>query len=146
MKKHKFLFLLILVGLLAMPAFAQETDIFGYYFIVKPTKPFVDISEIHLAGNYGAEQNPPMHGLIRLKNKNAKDFQLNKPTMDGKNITFTTKAVSGVSYQFTGTFTKLDNFPTNPPEGVVLQGTLTKMKGKTKLAQAKVNFTYSPGD
>ncbi len=146
MKKHKFLFLVALLGLLAIPTFAQETDIFGYYSIEKPTKDFADISEIHLAGSFGEEQKPPIYGLIRLKRKSAKDFQLNKPTMNGKNITFTSKAVGGISYSFTGTFTKLGNFPVNQPIGVVLQGTLTKLKGKTKLAEAKVKFTYDPGD
>lgn len=147
MKKTKLLFLItLLLVLSAVPAFAQKTDIFGYYFIEKPSKAFADISEINLAGDEGLNDKPVFYGLIRMTRKAAKDFILNKPEMDGKNITFTTKAVAGVNYQFSGAFTKLDDFPANPPEGVILQGTLTKLKGKTKLAEAKVKFTYSPGD
>jgi len=150
MKIYRFALFIMILGLFSVPTFAQDTenntDFFGYYFIEKAPKGFSDISEIHLAGDYGESQTPPFYGLIRMKKKAAKDFQLNKPTINGKNISFTTKAVAGVSYQFSGTFTKLDNFPTNPPDGVVLKGTLTKMKGKTKLAASKVNFTYSPGD
>jgi hypothetical protein len=137
---------MMLFGLLAMPVFAQETDIYGYYFIEKPTKDFADISEIHFFAGDGTAENPPAYGLIRLKNKKAKDFVINKRMMDEKNISFTTNSVGGISYQFTGAFTKLGNFPSYPPEGVVLQGTLTKFKGKAKLAAAKVKFTYSPGD
>jgi hypothetical protein len=131
----------------AIPTFAQKTDIFGYYFIEKATKDFKDISEIHLAGDYGAKQKPPFYGLIRLTSKKAKDFKLNKPTMNGKSISFTTKSVNGVSYSFSGKFVRLGNFPEERPEGkVLLKGTLTKMKGKTKLASGKFSFSYSAGD
>ena len=133
----------------AVTAFAQNstTDIFGYYFIEKAPKAFADISEIHLAGNYGAEQKPPFYGLIRLKAKRAKDFQLLKPTLDGKNLTFSTTAVNGISYTFTGTFTKLGDFPNERPEGeILLKGTLTKLKGKAILAKANLSFSYSAGD
>lgn len=122
-----------------------ENDIFGYYTIQRPVPVgFTDISEIHLAGDYGAQQSPPVHGLIRLKSKTAKDFAINKPTLSGKNITFTTKAVGGVSYQFTGTFVK---FPNNTQqEGTVLRGVLRKYRGKTKIAEANVKFSYEAGD
>ena len=125
----------------------QKADIFGYYFIEKPTKDFADISEIHLAGDYGAQQKPPFYGLIRLKKKAAKDFPLLKPDLSGKNISFTTKEVGGISYQFSGSFTKLEDFPTTRPEGeILLKGKLTKFKGKTQLAEADVKFSYSAGD
>ena len=149
MKIFKLFILLFVFGVFALPSFAQnaKTDIFGYYFIEKSPKAFADISEIHLAGSYGAEQKPPMHGLIRMKSKKAKDFQLLKPNLDGMNLTFSTKAVSGISYSFSGTFTRLGNFPEEQPEGkVLLKGTLIKLKGKMKLAEANVSFTYSAGD
>lgn len=147
MKNLFALFALILFfgGLVNVSA-QTNADIFGYYFIEKAPRAFADISEIHLAGNYGAEQKPPFHGLIRLKSKAAKDFHLNKPMLEGKNLTFTTKAVNGISYHFTGVFAKLDNFPENPPQGMILQGKLTKLKGKTKLSVADVKFRYEPGD
>ncbi len=149
MKLFKLSFLTFICLAFVVTTFAQtdKTDIFGYYFIQNATKDFKDISEIHLAGEYGEMQNPPEYGLIRMKSKNAKDYKLNKPTLDGKTITFTTKAVNGVSYSFSGTFTRIGNFPEERPEGkVLLKGTLVKLKGKAKIATAKVSFTYSAGD
>jgi hypothetical protein len=136
----------LLIGFASTAARAQtKTDIFGYYELQgKIPAAFADIREIHLAGDYGAQQKPPVHGLIRLKKKSAKDFAINKPTRSGKNISFTTKAVGGISYQFTGTFVK---FPNNEQQaGIVLQGVLQKFKGKTKIAEASVKFTYEAGD
>ncbi|MBX7173537.1 MAG: hypothetical protein K1X72_21395 [Pyrinomonadaceae bacterium] len=133
----------------AVTAFAQSStnDIFGYYMIEKAPKAFADISEIHLAGNYGAAQKPPFYGLIRLKAKKAKDFKLLKPTLDGKNLTFSTTSVNGISYTFTGTFTRLGDFPNEQPEGeILLKGTLTKLKGKAILAKANLSFSYTAGD
>jgi hypothetical protein len=148
MKLYKFIFLTILLTVSAISTFAQsKTDTFGYYTIEKSTKDFSDISEIHLAGEYGANEKPPMYGLIRMKARKAKDYVLNKPVSDGKKITFTTRAVNGISYSFSGTFVRLGNFPEERPEGeVLLKGTLTKMKGKTKLASGTFSFSYSAGD
>lgn len=148
MKFPKLIFFAMLLCIFAIPTFAQtKTDIFGYYTIEKATKAFSDISEIHLAGEYGETQNPPDYGRIRMLARKAKDYVLNKPNLDGKNFTFTTKAVNGISYSFTGTFVQLGNFPEERPEGkVLLKGTLTKMKGKTKLASGKFSFSYSGGD
>lgn len=149
MRIFKVFYLAILLCVFTFPLFAQDSavDIFGYYTIDKAVKGFTDISEIHLAGSYGAEQKPPFHGLIRMKAKKAKDFHLLKPTLDGNNLTFSTKSVNGVSYTFSGTFTRLGNFPNERPEGeVLLTGILTKLKGKTTLASAKVSFIYTAGD
>jgi hypothetical protein len=150
MKKYKNLFLFALLLFFVDSALAQKantTNIFGYYTIEKSPKDFADISEIHLSGDYGAQLKPPVYGLIRLKKKGAKDFLLLKPKLNGKNLTFTTKAVGGISYQFDGIFTKLGNFPETRPEGeILLKGELTKYKGKTKIAGANVGFSYSAGD
>ncbi|CAN5579283.1 hypothetical protein BH20ACI4_BH20ACI4_08850 [soil metagenome] len=154
MKNFKFvLFVLVLFSLISI-AQAQKPnkiDTFGYYYIQNPTKEFKDISEIHLSGDYGETSNPPIFGLIRLKNKKAKDFRLNKPYQKGKQISFTTKSVGGISYQFSGSFTKLydkvvETRPGRTPEGIVLRGTLIKLKGKIKIAQQRVGFTYFAGD
>lgn len=150
MRKFTILFLFLFFSISAVSAFAQtknNVDIFGYYTIVKPTKDFADISMIHLGGNYGANEKPPVYGLIRLKKKSAKDFPLLKPKLNGKNITFTTKAVGGISYQFDGVFTKLGDFPSLQPNGeILLSGKLTKYNGKTRLAEANVKLSYEAGD
>lgn len=138
---------MLLLGFLALPGLAQKSDIFGYYTIENAPKAFADISEIHLAGEYGKQQKPAFYGLIRLKKKTAKDFQILKPVLSGKNITFSTNTVGGVSYKFSGTFTKLENFPETRPDGeILLTGKLTKYRGKTKLAEANVRFSYFAGD
>lgn len=145
MKKTLILCLaLLFIGFAVTATRAQtKTDIFGYYELQgKIPAAFADISEIHLAGEYGAEQKPPVYGLIRLKKKSAKDFPLNEPVYDGKNISFTTKTVGGISYKFSGTFAQ---FPNNAPE-TVLRGVLQKFRGKTKIAEAKVKFSYEQGD
>jgi hypothetical protein len=136
----------LLFGAASEQANAQaKNDVFGYYTIEgKVPAAFSDISEIHLAGSYGAKQKTPMYGLIRLKSKSGKDFHINKPVINGKNISISTDTVDGISYKFNGTFLK---FPNNQAtEGTVLRGTLQKFKGKSQVASANLKFTYSPGD
>jgi hypothetical protein len=148
MKRFGVLLFTMLFCGLALPAFAQEkTDIFGYYYIEKAPKAFADISEIHLAGEYGEQQNPVFYGLIRMKSKRAIDYKLLKPTLNGKDLSFSTKSVGNISYKFAGTFTKLGNFPELQPNGeILLKGTLTKYRGKKKIASANVKFSYFAGD
>ena len=149
MKYCRIPFLTLVLCFLALPAFAQstKTDIFGYYFLEKPPKAFANISEINLGGDVGLKDKPPFYGLIRMTNKKAKDFLLLKPTLNGNDLTFSTKSVGGISYTFKGTFTRLGNFPEERPESeVLLKGLLTKLKGKTKIAEANVSFSYTAGD
>ena len=122
-------------------------DIFGYFSIAGTVpKEFRDIDTIHLAGDYGAKEKPPFYGMIRLKTRRAADYPLLKPTGTGKNISFTTKAVRGVSYQFTGAFTRLDVENVDvASNAVVLKGKLTKLKNGKEIAQSNVGFTYFPG-
>lgn len=147
-KSYQILICAVFVFAFALGASGQtKTDIFGYYYIEKPTKDFSNISEIHLAGDFGAEQKPPFHGMIRLKSKKLTDFRLLKPNLNGKNLTFSTAAVGGISYKFTGAFSKLENFPQTQPNGeVLLTGTLTKYRGKTKMASANIKLSYQAGD
>lgn len=149
MKKYKLVFLVSFLLLLAIPTVAQKNkvDIFGYYSIENATKAFANIEVIHLGGNYGANELPPFYGLIRLKKKSAKDFRLLKPTLKGKNLTFKTKSVGGIHYEFSGAFTRLEDFPTTQPEAqVILKGRLTKYKGSKKTATGNFRFSYSAGD
>ena len=131
-----------------LPAFAQDkVDIFGYYSIVKAPKAFSDISELHLGGDYGEMQNPKFYGFIRMKSKRALDFRLLKPSLNGKNFTFSTKTVGKINYKFVGTFTRLGDFPELKPNGeIVLKGTLSKYRGKKRIASAYVKFSYFAGD
>jgi hypothetical protein len=148
MKKTNLLVIVLFVFAFALPAFSQrKVDIFGYYTIVSATDDFVDISEIHLAGKYGEQQTPKIYGLIRMRARNASDYDLMKPTLLGKNLSFVTKSVGGVHYAFSGTFTKLGDFPVTRPEGqTILRGTLTKYSGRKRIAAGTFNFIYSAGD
>ena len=152
MKNFRFILLPIVIVSLVSFCFAQksgELDTFGYYYIVKPNKAFADISEIHLAGDYGQTQTPVFFGLIRLKNKRAKDFRLLKPFQKGNYISFTTSAVNRISYKFTGYFApsfKEDLRSAIKPRTIVLEGKLLKYRGKVKIAEQLVKFTYFAGD
>ena len=147
MRGIRLLFFVAVFAAFTVPALAQKNDIFGYYKPVSATAEFRDISEIHLAGDYGEQQTPKVYGLIRMRQQNSADYDLLKPTLVGKRLSFTTKSVDGVHYGFVGTFVKLGDFPTTRPEGqTLLKGTLTKYRGKKKIAAGTFNFIYSAGD
>ncbi len=145
-----FLIIFLYGFTLASPAIETpnaKPDIFGYYiFEGKVPKAFADISHIHLAGYSGEQQTPQSFGFIRLKKKNAKDLDLLGITLKGKNVSFITYTVGGIHYYFNGTFTKLGDFPANPPQGIVLKGKLFKLKNNRKFAEANVRFRYEAGD
>ncbi len=152
MKKLRFVLILVAFFSLCSIASAQKPlklDTFGYYYIKKPIKAFANISEIHLAGDYGKQEKPPMYGLIRLKDA-PRDFKILKPVEKGDFISFSTDSVGGVSYRFSGNFTRL--FIKNQKStdklndgGIVLRGTLTKLKRGAKIAEQAVEFTYFTG-
>jgi len=131
------------------PAESQPPDIYGYFFIQgKAPVGFADIDHINLGGSgeYGAGAKPPYYGQIRLKNKAQTDYKLLKPTFNGKNFSFKTKSVNGVSYEFNGTFIRLDFIEKELQDTPVLSGTLKKIKAGKAIAQGKVNFTWELGD
>jgi hypothetical protein len=53
-------------------------------------------------------RKPPTYGRIRLKRKGQPDYVLRSVIVTGNNLSFKTKAVHGVSYDFTGTLTITD--------------------------------------
>jgi hypothetical protein len=63
------------------------------------------------------------------------------------NFTFTTVALGGVSYSFSGKFLRGGVFGAGDldDETPVLEGTLTKYRGGKKLAEAKLKFVYFGG-
>jgi hypothetical protein len=147
----------VMVALLAcaiLPSFVHtaagqgNVDVFGYYFPQnKLPGAFSEIDHLHLSTIDSNAAPAPLNGFIRPKRRAAKDYKLVSPKLDGKNLTFTTQAVRGISYSFTGAFTKLGNFPADRPEGeVVLKGRLIKMQNGKKVAETAVSFTYTGGD
>jgi hypothetical protein len=113
----------------------------------KPPQAFASIAVLEIGGNdeYGWKANPPFYGFIRLNNRAQTDYKLLKPTIDGKNISFKTRAVGGVTYEFEGSFTQLDFAEKDMRNQVVLSGTLKKMAGGEVTAKAKLDFDYTPG-
>src|SRR6185436_10876263 len=97
----------------------------------KAPQAFANIAVLEIGGDdeYGWKANPPFFGFIRLNNAAKTDYKLLKPTIDDKNISFKTRAVGGVSYEFEGTFTQLDYAEKDLRNQVVLSGTLKKMVG-----------------
>ena len=108
---------------------------------------FTNIEVLEIAGNdeYGWKASPPFFGFIRLNNRAKTDYKLLKPAIDGKQISFKTRSVAGVSYEFDGTFTSLDFAEKDLRNQTVLSGTLKKLTSGKVMAEAKLDFDYTPG-
>jgi hypothetical protein len=124
------------------------SDVTGAYMIIGTVPAeFAEIDYLGLA-TIDDQGNPaPLNGFIRPKTSSAKDYKLIAPKMTGRSLTFTTAVVGGISYSFTGAFTRLGNFPVNPPEGEapVLKGTLSRLRNGQVVAMTSVGFSYSAG-
>jgi len=112
-----------------------------------PPQAFANIEVLEIGGNdeYGWKANPPFYGFIRLNNRAKTDYKLLKPTIDDKNISFKTRSVGGVSYEFEGAFTTLDFAEKDLRNQTVLSGTLKKLVGGKVTAEAKLDFDFTPG-
>ena len=123
-------------------------DVTGAYFSMSPLPAeFAELDHLLLA-TIDENANPaPLNGFLRQKAQAAKDYTLVNPAMNGRNLTFTTIAVDGVHYEFTGAFDLLDNFAANPPayETTVLTGTLTKHRNGQRVASTPVKYRYEAG-
>jgi hypothetical protein len=128
----------------AKPVDAQS-DVTGAYFADSLPSAFAEIDFLGLATIDENAKPAPLNGFLRPKKQSAKDYHLTDPKLKGNDLTFSTESIGGVSYSFAGSFTKLGDFPADPPQGVVLKGTLKKMKDGAAIAEAPVSFTYSAG-
>ena len=125
-----------------------QGDVTGAYFAAgNLPSAFAEIEHLSLA-TIDENGNPaPLNGFIRPRRRSASDYRLVNPTLNGHDLTFTTAAVNGISYSFTGRFEMMRDFAANPPEAdaVVLRGTLTKLNRGEVEAETPVSFTYSAG-
>ena len=144
---------LLLVSVVTVPSSARprtsEDKIYGYFFFAgKAPAAFKDIDHFDLSiPAYVEKGKPPDYGRIRLKARNKPVYLLLKPTLDGKNLSFKTRAVRGVSYEFSGTLTRTDfDEPRPASDEVVLRGTLKKIQAGKTIAESKVSFTWELGD
>lgn len=127
---------------------ASQGDVTGAYFPSEALPPQVaEIEHLSLA-TIDENGNPaPLNGFLRPKRRSATDYQLVKPQIKGRELSFTTSTVGGVGYSFKGTFEKMDNFAANPPpsDEVILRGVLTRTEDGVIVFETDVNFTYSAG-
>lgn len=130
------------------PETAADHDITGPYFPTSPLpKEFAELEHLLLATIDENGAPAPLNGFLRPKKASAKDYVLVQPAMNGRDLTFTTAAVDGVHYTFSGTFLRLAHFAADPPpyDEVVLSGILTKVRDGKSVASTLVGFAYQAG-
>lgn len=132
------------------PAGAKSKyDISGAFFPVGTLESdFAEIEHLYIGTLDDNGNAAPLNGFLRPKRRQAKDYKILNPKLNGNDLTFTTESVGGVSYKFTGRFVVMDNFAENPPptDRVVLKGELQKFQdGGAPIAGTDVRFTYSAG-
>ena len=108
---------------------------------------FAELEHLSLATIDDNAEPAPLNGFLRPKDRDARDYALISPKLEGRNLTFTTAAVDGVHYEFNGAFEVVGNFAAEPPsyETAVLTGTLTKHRGGRSVASTPVKFRYEAG-
>ncbi|HQU85035.1 MAG TPA: hypothetical protein PKY59_17980, partial [Pyrinomonadaceae bacterium] len=122
-------------------------ELTGAYF-AKGALPrtFAEIDHLFLGAIDDSGKPAPLNGFIRPKKSSAKDFELIDIMIDGKDLSFSTKSVKGVSYVFNGAFVRM-NFGAKIPNSneVVLKGTLSKLVDGEAADETEVSFTFTVG-
>ena len=141
------LVVLFLVALIPAPAFGQirkaRFDPDGTFWILgTPPNEFKDFSAINLNARRSRRLEQPG---VRLTT--GKPFRFKSLKVTREHFSFTTMAIDGVSYAFTGRFLKGGVFAALnlDEETPVLEGLLTKYKTGKKVAEAQLKFTYFGG-
>lgn len=122
-------------------------ELTGAYF-AKGTLPrtFAEIDHLFLGAIDDSGNPAPLNGFIRPKKQAAKDYELIDIMIDGKDLSFATKSVKGVSYVFNGAFVRM-NFGAKMPNSneVVLKGTLSRLVDGEAADETEVSFTFTVG-
>ena len=148
MVKKNFFVALLLLSLISVPVFSQRTkserfDPDGSFWLQgAPPNDFSDFGGINL--NSKKSQHLPQPGL---ETNTGKRYRFKTLSVKQERFTFTTMTVAGVSYSFSGRFLKGGVYSSGmlDDETPVLEGTLTKFRGGTKVAEAKLKFVYFGG-
>jgi hypothetical protein len=78
-----------------------------------------------------------------------KEFKMARLALDGDKLSFTTRTIAGIGYQFSGLFLRRgvysEVFDSESTE-VVLRGRLTKTRRGRKVAESEVGFHWYRGD
>lgn len=103
---------------------------------------FSDFGAINL--NAKKSKRLPVAGLETNKGKR---YNFKTVSVKRESFTFTTVAVAGISYSFSGRFLKGGVYSSGilDDQTPVLEGTLTKYRGGQKVAEAKLKFVYFGG-
>ena len=150
MVKKNFFVALLLLSLMSVPIFSQRSERFdpdGSFWLHSPPQSpppddFSDFGSINL--NAKRSRQLPQPGL---ETNNGKRYRFKTLSVKRERFTFTTMTVAGVSYSFSGRFLKGGVYSSGilDDETPVLEGTLTKFRGGTKVAEAKLKFVYFGG-
>lgn len=130
------------------PSEQAETGVTGAYFPNDPLPAgFAELEHLLLATIDENGAPAPLNGFLRPKKREAKDYVLLHPALEGTHLTFETATVNGVRYAFDGEFTQLAKFAENPPSSdtVVLTGTLRRMRDGEAAESTPVRFHYEAG-
>jgi hypothetical protein len=146
MVKKIFFIALLLLSLMTVPIFSQRSERFdpdgSFWLQGQPPNDFSDFGGINL--NAKRSRHLPQPGL---ETNNGKRYRFKTLSVKRERFTFTTMTVAGVSYSFSGRFLKGGVYSSGilDDETPVLEGTLTKFHGGSKVAEAKLKFVYFGG-
>src|ERR1043165_7257146 len=146
MVKKIFFIALLLLSLMTVPIFSQRSERFdpdgSFSLQGQPPNYFSDFGGINL--NAKRSRHLPQPGL---ETNNGKRYPFKTLSVKRERFTFTTMTVAGVSYSFSGRFLKGGVYSSGilDDETPVLEGTLTKFHGGSKVAEAKLKFVYFGG-
>jgi hypothetical protein len=124
----------------------------GYFFFSgSAPRVFKEVKRIDLST---ADTKQDLRGRIRWFNVRphgsvvaGQVFKMARLSFDGLQFSFATVTVGGTNYQFTGNFQKEGIYYDAQPEGVVLKGKLSRMRGGGKaVAEQDVEFIWTGGD
>ncbi|MBS1794405.1 MAG: hypothetical protein JSS81_11155 [Acidobacteria bacterium] len=131
------------------PSAPSSNDAVAGFYFPKTALPrgFAELEHLMLSTTDDDGNPGPLFGFLRPKKQSSNDYVLVKPKLSGKTLTFTTISIKGVSYSFTGAFTRT-NFTDVPPNSneVVLKGTLSRLVNGEAADETEVSFTYTIGD
>ena len=119
----------------------------AYFAMDELPAEFAELEHLSLATIDDKAEPAPLNGFLRPKDREARDYALISPKLEGRSLAFTTEVVDGVHYEFSGAFEVVGNFAAEPPsyETAVLTGTLTKHRGGKSIASTPVKFRYEAG-
>lgn len=119
----------------------------GYFYAAgKLPQPFEEFDHLTFLGRDNKDENSPGQGLYTSQGQ---AYKFDAVKRSGDSLEFTTDAVNGVRYSFTGQFKYLCIFEefhefSKKPGAIAAEGKLLKLVDDKTVAETLVQFTYSP--